>query len=164
MLFRSEIGLPWTMMGRLDTSPLWLFDKMVDCGCVGMRFGVETFDPNVSRNIKKGLEIDNIYGVLKYLVENHLNLRLYILMMKNLPGQTKAIEQRDAETLRELGFVEKAGGDVLRGYRVASCVPFPGTSLYDDFVRRYGLEKLQGMEMYDGSQEKFSGLLENLYD
>ena len=152
------------MMGRLDTSPLWLFDKMVDCGCVGMRFGVETFDPNVSRNIKKGLEVDNIYGVLKYLVENHLNLRLYILMMKNLPGQTKAIEQRDAETLRELGFVEKAGGDVLRGYRVASCVPFPGTSLYDDFVRRYGLEKLQGMEMYDGSQEKFSGLLENLYD
>ena len=60
--------------------------------------------------------------------------------------------------------MEKAGGDVLRRYRVASCVPFPGTSLYDDFVRRYGLEKLQGMEMYDGSQEKFSGLLEKLYD
>ena len=160
----KEIGLPWTMMGRLDTSPLWLFDKMVDCGCVGMRFGVETFDPEVSRNIKKGLEVDNIYGVLKHLVEEHPNLWLYLLMMKNLPGQTRAIEQRDTEILNELGFVEKDVGEVLRGYRVASCVPFPGTSLYDDFVKRYGVEKLQGMEMYDGSQEKFSGLLEKLYD
>ena len=160
----KEIGLPWTMMGRLDTSPLWLFDKMVDCGCVGMRFGVETFDPEVSRNIRKGLEVDNIYGVLKHLVEKHPNLWLYLLMMKNLPGQTKEIEQRDTEILNELGFVEKDVGEVLRGYRVASCVPFPGTSLYDDFVKRYGVEKLQGMEMYDGSQEKFSGLLEKLYD
>ena len=32
----KEIGLPWTMMGRLDCSPTWLYDKMVDSGCIGI--------------------------------------------------------------------------------------------------------------------------------
>lgn len=160
----KEIGLPWTMMGRLDTSPLWLFDKMVNCGCVGMRFGVETFDPGVSKNIKKGLEVDNVHETLKYLSSTYPKLRLDVMMMKNLPGQTKEIVQHDMEILEDLGFVEKRGVDILRSYRVASCVPFPGTSLYEDFVKKYGLDTLQGMEMYDGNQEKFRGLLEKLYD
>jgi len=55
------------MMGRLDCSPSWLLEKMIDCGCVGMRFGVESFDKKVLENINKGLQHSDFLARIKLL-------------------------------------------------------------------------------------------------
>ncbi|MDR1874833.1 MAG: B12-binding domain-containing radical SAM protein [Synergistaceae bacterium] len=157
----KRIGLPWTMMGRLDCSPLWLFDKMIDCGCVGMRFGIETFDAEVSRKIKKGLKAEDVKSVLRYLCNTYPRLMLHVTMMKNLPGQTRAIHERDMEILSDMGF---SLTNPYRSYQLSSCVPFPGTALYADIVKRYGMEGLSDHKMYDGSQEGFNQMMERLYD
>ena len=147
----AKIGLPWSMMGRIDTSPEWLFDKMVDCGCMGMRLGVETFDKTVSKNIKKGLRSENIYKTLKYISTKHPNLHIHLTMMKNLPGQTEKIHQRDMEILKELGY-DMYSRD--RNYQLSSVAPFPGTELYRQ-LKAKGVANLDNWSRYDGGQETF---------
>ena len=147
----AKLGLPWSMMGRLDTSPEWLFDKMVDCGCVGMRFGVETFDKQVSKNIKKGLQRDNIYKTLAYITSRHPDLQIHLTMMKNLPGQTQEIHQRDLQILNDLGYDMNSP---IRNYQMASVAPFPGTELYRQ-LKAQGLANLDDWKRYDGSLKTF---------
>jgi len=144
----KTIGLPWTMMGRLDTSPDGLFDKMVDSGCVGMRFGIETFDINILKNINKGIERVDFRRTLAHLSDSYPDLYLHVTMMKDLPGQTHEIHQRDMEILHSLGFSTE---NIYRSYQLSACAPFPGTKMYEDLVKEKG-EFLQDFRQYDGGQ------------
>lgn len=146
----KKIGLPWTMMGRLDCSPLWLYDKMVDCGCVGMRFGIETFDAQVLKNIKKGLESEALTETLQHISRKHTGLMIHVTMMKDLPGQTEEVHQKDMAILRELGY---STVNMRRSYQLASCVPFPGTEMYDQFADKLGSEDLNNFLNYDGGKD-----------
>jgi radical SAM superfamily enzyme YgiQ (UPF0313 family) len=149
------------MMGRLDCSPLWLFDKMIGCGCVGMRFGIETFDAEVSRKIKKGLKAEDVKSVLGYLCKTYPRLMLHVAMMKNLPGQSRSSQERDMEILKAMDF---SAFNPYRSYQLSSCVPFPGTALYRDVLKKYSMEEISDPRMYDGFSEGFPQMMEHLYD
>jgi radical SAM superfamily enzyme YgiQ (UPF0313 family) len=142
----GKIGLPWTMMGRIDASPSWLFDKMIDCGCVGMRFGVETFDINILKQIEKGIEHIDFKQTLEHLALKYPDLMIHITMMKNLPGQSEKIHQNDINILKDMGFLNDQKG---RSFQVASCVPFPGTKMYNELVLKYG-NKINQFMKFDG--------------
>jgi radical SAM superfamily enzyme YgiQ (UPF0313 family) len=144
----KQISIPWTMMGRLDCSPDWLFDKMVDSGCVGMRFGIETFDIDTLKKINKGIERVDFKKTLKHLSESYPSLYLHVTMMKDLPGQTEEIHQSDMKILQDLGF---SAENVYRSFQVSACAPFPGTKMYEDLVKEKG-ELLQDFSRYDGHQ------------
>jgi radical SAM superfamily enzyme YgiQ (UPF0313 family) len=146
----KSIGIPWTMMGRLDCSPPWIYDKMVASGCVGMRFGIETFDLQVSKNIKKGLESEKLVEVLTHLTNEHPHLMIHVTMMKDLPGQTEEIHKRDIEILKGLGY---SINNIYRSYQVASCAPFPGTEMYRQLIEKIGEDKLAEHKLYDGGQD-----------
>lgn len=150
--YLKKIGLPWTMMGRLDTSPDWLFDKMVDSGCVGMRFGVETFNVEVLNKIKKGLERKDFLGTLKRLCNKYPKLMIHLTMMKDLPGQTDEMHQEDLKILEDLGFSPSIRKNKYRNYQLASCAPFPGTELYD-MIKQKISEDLSRYDLYDGSKD-----------
>jgi len=146
----KEIGLPWTMMGRLDCSPDWIFDKMVDSGCVGMRFGVESFDLDVLKIINKGIERIDFLRTIKYLSEKYPKLMLYLTIMKDIPGQTKESQQNDMKILAELGY---RNDSVYRHYQLSSCVPFPGTKMYKDLMEKKGKASLDDFSLYDGGRD-----------
>jgi len=143
------IGLPWTMMGRLDCSPDWLYDKMVECGCVGMRFGIESFNHEVLKRINKGIERVDFKKTLEYLSKMYPSIYIHVTMMKNLPGQTEVIHMRDMEILHDLGFSME---NIFRSYQLSSCAPFPGTKMHEDLVKD-GSTELQDYSRYDGYQE-----------
>ncbi len=144
------IGLPWTMMGRLDCSPDWLYDKMVDCGCVGMRFGIETFNLKVLENVNKGIERKDFLKTLEYITNKHPQLMIHLTMMKDLPQQTEEMHRRDMEILKKLGY---STNNAYRSYQLASCAPFPGTQLYNDLAEEMGEEFLADYSHYDGGQD-----------
>lgn len=148
--YLKEIGLPWTMMGRLDCSPLWLYDKMVDSGCVGMRFGIETFNIDCLKRINKGLEKIDFVENLKYLCNKYPNLYVHVTMMKDMPGQTKEIHQNDMKILSELGFSLYS---TKRSYQLATCSPYKGTVLYKELEERLGKEYLEKNLSIDGMQD-----------
>lgn len=148
--YLKKIGLPWTMMGRLDLSPDWLYDKMVDCGCVGMRFGIETFNIEVLKNVDKGLERIDFKSALERLVKKYPNVMFHVTMMKDLPGQTDEDHKNDMKILGDLGFSEK---NIYRSYQLAACVPFPGTKLYKQLKESMDEKLLKNYKLYDGGQE-----------
>jgi len=145
----KKIDLPWTMMGRLDCSPDWLFDKMVDSGCVGMRFGVESFNLDVLKNVNKGLERTDFLSTIKYLSEKYPKLMIHLTMMKDLPGQTEEIHLNDLKILKKLGYDTK---NSYRKYQLSCCVPFPGTKMYNDLIKEKGEAALNDYSLYDGNR------------
>ncbi len=146
----KEIGLPWTMMGRLDLSPDWLFDKMVDSGCVGMRFGVETFNLDVLKKVRKGIERVDFKETLAYISKRHPHVMLHLTMMRDMPGQTEADAQNDLRILREMGYRPRRK---TRSYQLARCAPFPGTELYRQLLEQVGEGVLKDYRAYDGALE-----------
>ena len=142
------IGLPWTMMGRLDTSPEWLFDKMVDCGCVGMRFGVETFCAHIQTRIKKMLDVDKAIQMLEYLKTKHSRLPIHITTMCNLPGETSQDRDYNNAVVEKLGF-DNLGH--IHNHQLSTCVPFPGTGLYEQLASMGFTDQLLDFHSYDGS-------------
>lgn len=146
----KKIGLPWTMMGRLDISPDWLYDKMIDAGCVGMRFGIETFNLEVLVRVKKGIERKDFRGTLERLSSKYPNLMLHITMMKDMPGQTEEMHQLDMEIIHSMGFTTH---DIRRSYQLSHCAPFPGTELYEQMKTTDNVTALQNFRKYDGGQD-----------
>ena len=78
-------------------------------------------------------------------------------MMKNLPGQTEEIHQEDMRIIKELGFTTNDLSK--RFYQLSSCVPFPGTELYKELETKFGKEKIEKWNMYDGSKETIMTLV-----
>jgi radical SAM superfamily enzyme YgiQ (UPF0313 family) len=146
----KEIGLPWTMMGRLDISPDWLYDKMVESGCVGMRFGIETFDLDVLARVKKGIERKDFRGTLERLSSKYPNIFIHITMMKDMPGQTEETHQLDLKTIHGMGY---STTDMRRSYQLSHCSPFPGTEMYEQLKSAGDSVVLQDFRKYDGGQD-----------
>ncbi|HBN10205.1 MAG TPA: hypothetical protein DD435_16725 [Cyanobacteria bacterium UBA8530] len=146
----KAIGLPWTMMGRLDISPDWLYDKMIDAGCVGMRFGIETFNQEVLARVKKGIERMDFRRSLERLCAKYPHLMVHVTMMKDLPGQTEEMHRLDLEIIHEMGFTTD---DRLRSYQLSHCAPFPGTELYEQMKEKGEAAVLQDFDKYDGGQD-----------
>jgi len=149
--YLKEIGLPWTMMGRLDCSPDWLYDKMVDCGCVGMRFGIETFDLGVLARVQKGIERVDFKATLEHLTKKYPKVMIHLTMMKDMPGMTEEMHQNDMKIMSDLGY--KLSGNIYRSFQLSSCVPFPGTKLYEELKQSKGEEVLKDYKAYDGGQD-----------
>lgn len=148
----KKIGVPWTMMGRIDTSTPQLYKKMVDTGCVGMRFGVETFNQELSNNVKKRLDTKKAYENLKYIVTNFQNMEFHFTTMKNLPGEKKGSWESDQEILKELESLGRKNNNIVH-WQISNCVPFPGTELWEELVDLGHDDKLKDFSLYDGSFE-----------
>jgi|LakMenEpi03Aug12_release.lakeMendotaPanAssembly.Ray.scaffolds.fasta_scaffold38639_7 radical SAM superfamily enzyme YgiQ (UPF0313 family) len=154
----KEIGLPWTMMGRIDTSKPELYDKMVDSGCVGMRFGIETFNQELSDNVKKHMNTKTAYDNLKYLVTRFSNMEFHFTTMKNFPGEKTGSWEKDQEILQDLQRIGRQNNNTVH-WQISDCIPFPGTELWEELVELGHGDTLKDFSLYDGSPEH-NGALE----
>ena len=148
--YLKEISLPWTMMGRLDVSPNWLYDKMIESGCVGMRFGIETFNIDVLKNIEKGIERRDFRKTLEYICLTYPEVMIHITMMSDMPGQTAEDTEIDLQIIKEMGF---SVDNMLRSYQLSKCAPFPGTKLYEQMETKFDEATLKTYTLYDGGQD-----------
>jgi radical SAM superfamily enzyme YgiQ (UPF0313 family) len=145
----KDIGLPWTMMGRIDTVPLPVYDLMVESGCVGMRFGVESFSQKLLDNTKKHLSSQKSYDNIKYLITRFSNIEFHFTTMKNLPGETDQDWQKDLELLHSLQLLGNQRNNRVH-WQNSDCVAFPGTELWEEMVALGKGGELMNFELYDG--------------
>lgn len=157
----KEIGLPWTMMGRIDTSKPELYDKMVECGCVGMRFGVETFNQQLSNNVKKKMDTKKAYENLKHLVTHYSNMEFHFTTMKNLPGEEEGSWEKDQAILKELQALGEKNNNRVH-WQISDCIPFPGTELWEELVELGHEETLKNFRLYDGAPENTTTLAQTV--
>ena len=155
----KDIGLPWTMMGRIDTSRLELYDLMVDCGCVGMRFGVESFNQRLLDNTEKNLNARKSHENITYLLTRFSNMEFHFTTMKNLPGETDDDWQNDLKILTELKQLAERSGNTVH-WQNSDCIAFPGTELWEEMITIGKGNELRNFDLYDGSPHNEKKLAE----
>lgn len=141
----NEVGIPWSIIGRLDTCDKDIFKYVVDRGCVGLRLGVESLSQTLLDKTGKKLEVVKTLDMIEYI--KTLDVSLYLLFMHHLPGETWWDRLKQDVRIRRLTW----GNPYIR-FQNPPCVPFPGTPYYDEFVKA-GLDPTKETDWseYDGA-------------
>ena len=126
-LIHDKIDIKWGCPGiRADNMPLELAMKMKMAGCVGVSIGVESADPQVLKNIKKGENLEQISDGIKNLIR--AGIRVNGGFMIGNPGD-------NLQTIKKsLEFIRKSS---LSTAYFNTALPYPKTELWD-FVQKHG--------------------------
>lgn len=117
----DNIEIQWHAMVRADACNWETFRIMRECGCVGLKVGVESFSENGLKSVCKGYNKTGTIETIDYLVS--LGFKVYLSTMDNIVGETESDRQ---ETQKWLDYFHAKG---VR-YQRPNCMPLPGTQLY----------------------------------
>lgn len=136
-------SLPWSFMGRIDTSTKEQFESFVDAGCVGMRFGAESMYQHLLDRVNKRLSAAKSWENLTWLIgrkwSNPVQFRL--LTMIDLPGETVAEQDEDMAKWKQLQALGVGVGNRV-DIQVAKMIPLPGTPLWNQLQKAGEGEKM----------------------
>jgi radical SAM superfamily enzyme YgiQ (UPF0313 family) len=108
----------WNGM-RVDSVTEGLLRKMRKAGCTAVNYGVESVDPDVLANIRKGISLDQVEKVVKLTRE--VGIKANVFLMVGNPGDRVKIVEKVKD------FVERVKVD---GVHVSLATPIPGTELW----------------------------------
>jgi radical SAM superfamily enzyme YgiQ (UPF0313 family) len=134
------LNVRWSCMGHANITENVL-KAMVDAGCVGIKFGVETASPKVMKEIKKSLNLRDVENFVK--LAKKYGIKTHATYMIGLPGDTK---QTIEETLK---FAISLGTE---SFQVSIATPFPGTEFYE-MVKKNNWLITDDFSRYDGNKE-----------
>jgi anaerobic magnesium-protoporphyrin IX monomethyl ester cyclase len=113
---------------------------MKDAGCIALKFGVESADPTILRNIQKHINLDEVRTVVRLLKK--IGIESHATYMFGLPGETR-------ETIKNtIDFAFKLGTDTAQ-FSVA--IPYPGTKFYE-MAEKNGWLKADKWEDFAGQK------------
>lgn len=116
----SEKKYLWMCNSRVNTVTKELLFKMYEAGCRKIDFGVESGNPDILKNIRKNITLQQVINAHRWAKEVGMIVSSFF-MVGNL-GETLEHVKNTAR------FIELLDTD----YPSASlCTPFPGTELYD---------------------------------
>lgn len=117
-ILNRGLKVPWSCMADAKLQEKTLA-RMKEAGCIAIKFGVESADPNILRNINKHIDLEDVRRVVRLCqkigIESHAT---YVL---GLPGETK-------ETMRStIDFAFSLDTDTAQ---FSAALPYPGTEFY----------------------------------
>ncbi|GAB6038537.1 hopanoid biosynthesis associated radical SAM protein HpnJ [Fundidesulfovibrio butyratiphilus] len=137
-ILRRKLGVPWTVMGDAMFVDREMLEAMAKAGCIGMKFGVESADKGILKNIGKPLDLEKAKTVAKWCKE--LGIRTHATFCLGLPGETE-------ETIKKsLAYMEALDVDTAQ---VSKAVPYPGTPMYD-WALSHGFLATTDLNRFDG--------------
>lgn len=117
----KKYNLEWSCLARADLITEPIVKAMKESNCTYVDFGIESFDPEVLKCIKKELDLEKAMATIKlmqrYGVEPEVNI-----LIGSCPAETEESIKRTIDAVEELKIHY-----VL--YSIAT--PFPGTELYE---------------------------------
>ncbi|MEM5871811.1 MAG: radical SAM protein [Candidatus Aenigmatarchaeota archaeon] len=138
LIITRGIEIKWSCMGDTKVS-FETLKKMKEAGCIGIKFGVESADPQILKNIRKQF---TPYDAMR-MVKNCKKLGIFThsTYMFGLPGETKeSIE-------KTIKFFIKLKTDTAQ-FSIAT--PYPGTDFYR-LCEEKGWLLTKDWSKYDGS-------------
>lgn len=138
----NDAAVPWTAQVRSDAVRADLLAEMASAGCVGLWFGVESFDPTVLLQMGKYRDLDISAEAVRLCREAGIEPHLFIMI--GAPGETRDTLNHTLARMHDLR-APYCG--------VMTCTPRFGTAYYaqakqqfpqlgDDF---YGLRAVRGL-------------------
>ena len=131
------IDIYWSCMAdsklRKDT-----LKKMNSAGCTALKFGVETADMQILKNVHKPFSSQDAKAVVKNCKD--VGIETHATFVFGLPGETQ-------ETIEEtMEFAFELGTDTAQ---FSSVIPFPGTELFE-IAKKNNWLVTKDWSMYDG--------------
>jgi anaerobic magnesium-protoporphyrin IX monomethyl ester cyclase len=128
---RTGLKFKWDCNGRLNYCTPEILATMKRAGCVYLNFGIEAFDNQILKNMKKGLNIDTIVRGVEQTIDAGMTPGLNFIW-GNL-GENK-------ETLwKAVNFLKKYEKEELRTIRPVT--PYPGSPLYHIAIAKGLIDK-----------------------
>jgi len=120
-IIKSGLKIKWDCNGRLNYAKPEVLGLMKKSGCVFINYGIEAFDDQILKNMKKALTtkqiVDGIEATLKAGISPGFNI-----IFGNI-GENKEVLNKDVEFL-----LKYDDGSQLRTIRPVT--PYPGSDLY----------------------------------
>ncbi|MEM2960618.1 MAG: radical SAM protein [Candidatus Bathyarchaeia archaeon] len=138
-ILRRGLDIPWTCMGDAMYVDRETLLKMRSAGCIGMKYGVETANPEILAKIGKPLKLEKVREVNRWLKE--LGIWSHATFTMGLPGENR---QHIEKTIK---FALELASDSVQ-FSIA--IPFPGTPFYK-WADQQGYLLTKDWCMYDGS-------------
>lgn len=118
----------WCCQTRADTVDEEVLEAMKDAGCVLIHYGVESANPKILKETNKKITLEKIeHGVT---LTKKMKLQTACFFMFGLPGETPAEFDNTLEFARSLN-------PTYASFHFA--IPFPGTPLYDLYLKERNL-------------------------
>jgi len=118
-IVRRGLEVSWSVMGDAMAVTERAIDAMAKAGCIGMKFGVESADPEVLKKLKKPIKIDKVRNVVDWCARRGIKTHATI---------TFGLEADTPETMqRTLDFCCSLPVDSIQ---FSTTTPFPGTEHY----------------------------------
>jgi radical SAM superfamily enzyme YgiQ (UPF0313 family) len=135
-----KFNIPWTVMSRADLHPLEVWLELLNNGCYGFRFGIETFSPRLSHLINKREKFDDVMKVIKGL--KAAGARIHLCTMGGFPTETDEDRRIHESALSEMS---RMGVGIQKSWMV----PFPGTPYYQE-LKSKGMNFIDDWSCYSG--------------
>jgi anaerobic magnesium-protoporphyrin IX monomethyl ester cyclase len=85
-LERSGLDVRWKAFGRVNLTDVDMMKAMADCGCVELRFGIESGSDRILQRIKKGFTSEQVLDVVPRAIE--VLPRVDVFYMWGFPFET----------------------------------------------------------------------------
>jgi len=152
-MISEKIGLSWIANGRVDMIDREVMRSMKEAGCHLIKFGVESGDDTILKNLNKGTTISQAEEVFRIAREEKLDTHAHIVF--GAPGET-------IETVRKtVEFVKK-----IRATTVSFGIltPYAGTELFEQVaafspeIRDGSMSTMENLHVEGFFSEKLCGL------
>ena len=121
----GELGISWRISTRVKPFDYEIAKTMADAGCKEVSFGIESFDNNVLKALKKGTTATENAKAIKICKDAGMTSR--VLFMIRTPGQSKHTVPINIKWLEQTPY------DIIA---CTSFVPMPGSDIWtnpDDY-------------------------------
>jgi len=120
LIIKRGLKITMDVRARVDTVNQEVLDKIARAGCTRIRFGVESGDPEILKNLRKGITIEQAREAFK--MAKKAGLITFAYFMLGSPGETETEVKGSIKLAKELNpdFVQ-----------FLITTPFPSTDLYD---------------------------------
>lgn len=139
-ILKRGLKIAWSVMGDAMAVTEKSIDAMARAGCIGMKFGVESADPEVLKKLRKPVKIDKVRKVVDWCASRGIKTHATI---------TFGLEADTPETMqRTLDFCCSLPVDSIQ---FSTTTPFPGTEHYRN-AKAAGLIDDSDWSKFDGAR------------
>ena len=121
--------IEWQAQTRAEFVDEEMLTKMKEAGCYLVGFGLESGDPETLKRMDKNVPVETNIKATKLAAK--AGLKVYANLMVGFPWETpKHIDNT-------LNMVREIWDDVFLFQVSGSLIPFPGTRIYNEYVKEY---------------------------
>jgi len=122
-MLRERLRISWSINTRVNLIDRELVEKMKEAGCRRVSFGVESGEPTILRNIRKGISVEEVRDAFAIMRDSGLESHAFFMIGN--PGESPETADCTIRFAKEIGATWAD---------FSATVAYPGTLLYKEAV------------------------------